>query len=86
MMQPFRQMNGKWMVFQHREGSGSQVRFGDRWIDSDGLSEETLEWLSWYNNLSREDQLAVSYIPPEVYERLGFDNAQTEDADVLAEE
>ena len=80
------QMNGKWMVFQHREGSGSQVRFGDRWIDSDGLSEETREWLSWYNSLSQEDQLAVSYIPPEVYERLGFDNAQTEDADVPAEE
>lgn len=80
------QMNGKWMVFQYREGSGSQVRFGDRWIDSDGLSEETREWLSWYNSLSQEDQLAVSYIPPEVYERLGFDNAQTEDADVPAEE
>lgn len=80
------QMNGKWMVFEYREGSGSQVRFGDRWIDSDGLSEETREWLSWYNSLSQEDQLAVSYIPPEVYERLGFDNAQTEDADVPAEE
>ena len=44
------QMNGKWMVFQYREGSGSQVRFGDRWIDSDGLSEETREWLSWPMN------------------------------------
>lgn len=74
------QMNGKWMVFQHWEGSGSQVRFGDRWIDAYGLSEETLEWLSWYNSLSQEDQLAVSYIPPEVYERLGFADAGTEDA------
>lgn len=75
------QMDGKWMVFQHREGSGSQVRFGNRWIDADGLSEETREWLSWYNSLPEEEQLAVSYIPPEVYERLGFDDSGSVDAD-----
>lgn len=75
------QMDGKWMVFQHREGSGSQVRFGNRWIDADGLSEETREWLSWYNSLPEEEQLAVSYLPPEVYERLGFDDSGTVDAD-----
>lgn len=75
------QMDGKWMVFQHREGSGSQVRFGDRWIDADGLSEETMEWLSWFNSLPEKEQLAVSYIPPEVYERLGFDETGTVDAD-----
>ena len=74
-------MDGKWMVFQHREGSGSQVRFGNRWIDADGLSEETREWLSWYNSLPEEEQLAVSYIPPEVYERLGFDDSGSVDAD-----
>lgn len=73
-------MNGKWMIFQHREGDGAQVRFGDRWIDADGLSEETLEWLTWYNSLPEEEQLAVSYIPPEVYERLGFTDDGTEDA------
>lgn len=75
------QMDGKWIVFQHREGSGSQVRFGDRWIDADGLSEETMEWLSWFNSLPEKEQLAVSYIPPEVYERLGFDETGTVDAD-----
>lgn len=75
------QMDGKWMVFQHREGSGGQVRFGDRWIDADGLSEETMEWLSWFNSLPEKEQLAVSYIPPEVYERLGFDETGTVDAD-----
>ena len=26
-------------------GCGQQVRFGDRWVDADGLSEETLDWL-----------------------------------------
>ena len=78
------QMNGKWMVFEHREGTGSQVRFGDRWMDSHGLSEETLEWLAWYNSLPEEEQLAVSYIPPQVYERLGLGGDGTEDADAPA--
>lgn len=30
------------------------------------LSEETLEWLEWYNSLSEEEQLAVSYEPQEL--------------------
>lgn len=30
------------------------------------MSEETLEWLEWYNSLSEEDQLAVSYVPNEL--------------------
>ena len=41
-------MNEKWIVFEQREGTGNQVRFGDRMVDADGLSEETLEWLDWY--------------------------------------
>lgn len=30
------------------------------------LSEETLEWLDWYNSLPEEEQLAVSYEPQEL--------------------
>lgn len=30
------------------------------------LSEETLEWLDWYNSLSEEERLAVSYEPEEL--------------------
>lgn len=30
------------------------------------LSEETLEWLDWYNSLPEEEQLAVSYEPEEL--------------------
>lgn len=30
------------------------------------LSEETLEWLEWYNSLPEEEQLAVSYEPEEL--------------------
>lgn len=44
----------------------SQVRFGGKWIDEANLSEETLEWLDWYNGLPEEDQLAVSAIPADL--------------------
>lgn len=30
------------------------------------LSKETIEWLEWYNSLSEEEQLTVSYVPPEL--------------------
>jgi len=36
------------------------------------LSEETLEWLEWYNQLSKAEQLAVSYIPSDLYELSGY--------------
>ena len=39
-------MNEKWIVFEQREGAGNQVRYGDRMVDAEGLSKETLEWLS----------------------------------------
>ena len=59
-------------------GCGRQVRFGDRWVDADGLSEETLDWLDWYNALPEEQQRAVSSLPPDLLEQSGL--AQTEDA------
>lgn len=30
------------------------------------LSEETIEWLEWYNSLTEEDQKTISYIPPDL--------------------
>lgn len=77
-------INGKWIVFEQREGSGSQVRFGDQMIDANGLSKETLNWLAWYNSLSKEEQMAVSALPSELYTEMGF--AQTEDAETSAQE
>ena len=71
-------MDEKWIVFEHRAGTGSQVRFGDRWVDKDSLSEETLEWLSWYNSLPELEQLAVSAIPADLLEASGI--ASGEDA------
>ena len=60
-------------------GCRRQVRFGDRWVDADGLSEETLDWLDWYNALPEEQQRAVSSLPPDLLEQSGL--AQTEDAE-----
>ena len=71
-------IDGKWMIFEQREGSGSQVRFGDRMVDAAGLSEETLQWLDWYNSLPAGEQLKVSAIPPDLLEETGI--AGTEDA------
>ena len=74
-------INEKWIVFEARAGKGSQVRFGDRWIDRDSLSQETLEWLVWYNGLSEIDQLAVSAIPADLLEASGISG--TEDAEAV---
>jgi predicted small secreted protein len=75
-------MNEKWIVFEQREGAGNQVRYGDRMLDAEGLSEETLEWLDWYNNLPEEQQLAISAVPPDLLEENGpvkTEDAQTND-------
>ena len=76
-------MDEKWMVFEHRDGTGSRVRFGDRFVDRDGLSQETLEWLDWYNSLSKEEQLAVDAIPADLLEESGI--ASTQDAPATQE-
>lgn len=67
------------MLLLFLSGCGRQVRFGDRWVEADGLSEETLDWLDWYNALPEEQQRAVSSLPPDLLEQSGL--AQTEDAE-----
>ena len=67
------------MLLLFLSGCGRQVRFGDRWVDADGLSEETLDWLDWYNALPEEQQRAVRSLPPDLLEQSGL--AQTEDAE-----
>ena len=67
------------MLLLFLSGCGRQVRFGDGWVDADGLSEETLDWVDWYNALPEEQQRAVSSLPPDLLEQSGL--AQTEDAE-----
>ena len=76
-------IDGKWMVFEHREGTGRQVRFGDKMVDEGALSEETLEWLEWFNSLPETEQLAISSIPQDLLEAAGILDA--EDQPVQAE-
>lgn len=61
------------------------VKFHDKTLKASDLSEKTLEWLNWYNELPREEQLAVSFIPPELYDLCGYPSAGDESA-VQAEE
>ena len=60
-----------------------EVRFGDRWIDRDSLSEETLEWLDWYNSLSEEEQLVISAIPADLLDESEI--VGTEDAEAITD-
>ncbi len=61
--------DGKWYVYEKGSGEG-KICFGntDKWYDKGYLSDETLEWLYWYNSLSEEEQLAVNSVPKELLE------------------
>ena len=73
-------IDGKWMVFEHREGTGRQVRFGDKMVDEGALSEETLEWLEWFNSLPETEQRAISSIPQDLLEAAGILDAEDQPA------
>lgn len=47
-----------------------QIYFQGQALDADRLSDETIEWLHWYNGLSEEDQLSVNFIPAVVLDQL----------------
>lgn len=74
-------IDGQWRVFQLR--SEMRVRYYDAWFDAASLSDETLRWLLWFNSLSDEDQLAISFVPLDLYELCGYpgmDGIAAEDA------
>ena len=48
-------------------GSNGTIEFNGQSFSKSDLTEETLEWLEWYNSLSPEEQLAVSSIPADLY-------------------
>ncbi len=51
--------------------SNGTVAFNGQLFNKSNLTEETLEWLDWYNALSPEEQLAVSSIPADLYTDAG---------------
>ena len=46
------------------------VPFRGYLLDEADLSEETLEWLDWFNSLSEEEQLAVDSHPVDITDAL----------------
>lgn len=58
------------------------VQFHDQIIEKSKLSQDTIEWLEWYNSLTKEEQLAISFIPHDLYELLDYND---EEENVAAE-
>ena len=48
------------------------VSFHDKTFNKADLSAETLEWLEKYNAMSEDEQLAICYIPADLYELCGY--------------
>lgn len=53
------------------------IQFHDKTFSVSELSQETVEWLEWYNSLSEEEQLKTSYVPSEL---LDYEVTDTSDA------
>lgn len=49
------------------------ISFHDKTFNKSDLSQETIEWLEKYNQMTEEEQLAISYIPNDLYELCGYD-------------
>ena len=58
------------------------ITFHDKTFNKSDLSQETIEWLENYNNLSEEELLAISYIPSDLYELCGYPTAEETEAPV----
>lgn len=59
------------------------VQFQNMTFDRSELSQETLDWLDWYNSLSETEQLSISSIPSELWDGIAStttDAAADEDA------
>ena len=74
------EIEGKYWLYEPIEENAENevVEFHGQLFNKSDLSEETLEWLEWYNSLSPEEQLAVSSIPADLYTD---DSAGTLDSD-----
>lgn len=61
------------------------VSFHDKTFNKADLSAETLEWLEKYNAMSEDEQLAISYIPEDLYELCGYREAENEEVNAPTE-
>lgn len=56
------------------------IEFHGQLFNKSDLTEETLEWLDWYNSLSEDEQLSVSAIPSDLLEESGISAAEDTEA------
>lgn len=63
-------LSGDYLEIPDKEAD--TVQFHDKTLNKSDLSADTLEWLEKYNSLSREEQLAISSIPSDLYELCGY--------------
>ena len=62
------EINGKYWLYEPLEDSKNEnVEFHGKVFNKADLSAETIEWLGWYNTLTPEEQLSISYVPHELY-------------------
>ena len=70
------EINGKYWLYERLEDNLNEtVEFHGELFNKADLSKETLEWLERYNALSSEEQLAISYVPYELY---SYENTDSE--------
>ena len=62
------------------ETADETIAFHDKTFNKSDLSQETIEWLEIYNKLSEEEQLAISYVPADLYELCGYPTAEDVEA------
>jgi len=56
------------------ENHSNMVKYLDHWFAQADLSDETIEWLQWYNSLPEDTQLTIDHIPSELYNLMGDGN------------
>lgn len=67
----------EWCIFERRD---ELVWYEGQVLSRSEVSDETVEWLEWYDSLTREEQLAVSAVPQEFAELMttGAEDAEAE--------
>lgn len=53
-----------------------KIQYNGQWYDRETLSDETITWLEWYNSLSEDGQLAVNFVPLDLYDLAGYGGSE----------
>ena len=53
----------------------STIQYNGHLYNKEDLSAKTVEWLEWYNGLSKGEQITISYVPFDLYKEEDFGNS-----------